>query len=333
MRKLKEFHSEDGSVIVIAIILMTVIIGFASMVLDYGLKYNAESKLQRALDSVALAAVRELPSSSELSTEWNNVLNAAMKYADLNGIENFTSSNVLPVYEGGKIIGVTVNGNKEVQYNFSQIFGIESAVLNKKATAKLMKVSGVSGLLPLALPKAVMDIIEEQGLINQNITLKLGPKKISDLDEDDMRDDFKSEFDIAGNNGWRGAINFIGLNGNVLSGGEYKTAMENGGFNSIVNIGDPVETNSGTMPVDVSGKIVIGQDATVPVVQKDASGVLKVVGFVTFKITNMEGNNPNAKKISILTSSYIKNYIVSGDSASGVVLNDYGVRAAKLVDY
>jgi hypothetical protein len=332
--KINKFNKgEEGSVLVIAVILMVVILGFTSMVLDYGLKYHAESRLQRALDSVALAAVRELPSNSNLSAEWSNVLTVAMKYADLNGVENFSTSNVLPVYESGKIIGVTVNGNTEIQYSFSRVFGVESAILNKKATAKLVKVSGVSGLLPLAIPKAVMEIIEQQGLMNQNITLKLGPQKISELEEDDMRDDFEVEFDIAGNNGWRGAINFISLSGSILPGGEYKTAMENGGFNSVVNIGDCVETNSGTMPVDVTGKIVIGQEATVPVIEKDASGVLRVVGFVTFKISNMEGNNPNAKKISILTSSYMSNYIVSGDSTSGVVLNDYGVRAAKLVDY
>lgn len=334
MKEIKTFNkNEEGSVVVIVALLMIVIFGFTSMVLDYGLKYHAESRLQRGLDSVALAAVRELPSDNNSSAQWNNAVSVAIKYADYNNIENFTSDNVIPEYEGGKIVGVTVKGNSEVQYNFSRVFGIDKANLHKKATAKLMKVSGVSGLLPIAIPKAVMDIIEEQGLMNQHITLKLGPQKISDLDEEDMRDDFKEEFDIAGNNGWRGAINFITLNGNTLPGGGYKEAMENGGFDSIVNIGDPVATNSGTMPVDVSGKIVIGQDATVPVLERDASGVLKVVGFVTFKITNMEGNNPNAKKISILTSSYIRNYIVSGDSASGVVLNDYGVRAAKLVDY
>lgn len=334
MKTIKAFSkSEDGSIAVIVALLMMVIIGFTSMVLDYGLKYHSESRLQRGLDSVALAAVRELPSNTNTSAQWNNAVSAAIKYASLNNIENFTSANVVPVYEGGKIIGVTVNGSTEVQYGFSRAFGIDKANLTKKATAKLVKVSGVSGLLPLAMPKEVMDIIEEQGLMNQNITLKLGPQKISDLDEDDMRDDFKEAFDIAGNSGWRGAINFLSLNGSILPGGGYKTAMENGGFSSIVNIGDPVETNSGTMPVEVSGKIVIGQDATVPVVERDGSGVLRVVGFVTFKITNMEGNNPNAKKISILTSSYMRNYIVSGDSASGVVLNDYGVRAAKLVDY
>lgn len=327
------YKNEEGSIVIIAAALMMVVIGIASMVLDYGLKYHYESRLQRGLDSVALAAVRELPSNSMLSAEWHNTVKVAKKYAEFNGIENFTGANVLPIYEGSKIIGVTVNGTTNVKYGLSRIFGVNEADLTKRATAKLMKVSGVSGLLPLAMPKAVMNMIEENGLMNQNITLKLGPKKISDLDEDDMRDDFKEAFDIAGNNGWRGAINFLSQDGGVLPGGSYKTAMENGGFNSIVNIGDPVETNSGTMPVDVSGKIEIGQDGTVPVVERDALGVLRVVGFVTFKIVNMEGNNPNAKKISILTSSYMRNYIVSGDSTSGIVLNDYGVRAAKLVDY
>lgn len=334
MENMRNFlRKEEGSVVVLVALFMTVLVGFAAFVLDLGLTYNSASKLQRGLDSVALAAVRELPSNSVASTQWNNAKSAALKYAELNGIDNLNTSDILPVYESGKIIGVTVKGNVDVDYHFASILGINSTNVNKEATAKLMKVSGMSGLLPIALPKAVMDIIENEGLMGQNITLKLGPKKEDALAEDDMRDDFEHEFDIAGNSGWRGAINFLADDLRTLDGGDYKNAMESGGFSSIINIGDPVEANSGTMPVDVTGKIVIGQEVTVPVVQKDAYGVLRVVGFVTFQITNLEGNSEGSKKISILTSSYVKNYIVSGDSTSGVVMNDYGVRAAKLVDY
>jgi Flp pilus assembly protein TadG len=324
---------EDGSVVVVVALFMTVLIGFAAFAIDLGLKYNTESKLQRGLDSVALAAVRELPSNSTSSTEWINAKKAALKYAELNEIANLAESDILPVSEGGKIIGVTVKGNSDVTFNFASVLGVDSVNVKKEATAKLMKVSGVSGLLPLAMPKAVMDIIEEKGLMGQDLTLKLGPQKLSDLDEADMRDDLIAEFDIAGNSGWRGAINFLDDSLKTMTGGGYKDAMENGGFDSVVNIGDPVETNSGTMPVNVADKIVIGQAATVPVVEKDAYGVLRVVGFVTFKVTNLQGNSDGSKKVSILTSSYVDDYIVSGDSESGVVLNDYGVRAAKLVDY
>jgi hypothetical protein len=69
------------------------------------------------------------------------------------------------------------------------------------------------------------------------------------------------------------------------------------------------------------------------VVDFDEHNVLRVVGFVSFTITNLEGNNKNQKKVSILTSSYINDYITGGDAETGIVLNDYGVRAAKLVDY
>lgn len=326
------FKKEEGAVVILVAFFMAILIGMAAFVLDLGLEYNVESNLQKGLDSVALAAVRELPTNSVTSTEWNNAVDAAMKYAELNGIENLAESDILPVYDSGKIIGVTVKGNTDVAYNFAKIFGTDSKNVNKKATAKLMKVSGMSGLLPLAIPKAVMDIIVAEDLMGEDITLKLGPQKLDSLEPEDMRADFVTEFDLAGNSGWRGAINFINESGTSLDGGSYKEAMQSGGFDSIVNIGDPVETNSGTMPVNVEGEITIGQDATVPVVEYDDFGVLRVVGFVTFKVTNLEGNSEGAKKVSILTSSYVSNYIASGDSEAGVVLNDYGVRAAKLVD-
>lgn len=331
----KTGNEEKGNVIVIVAMFMTILMGFSAFAIDLGIKYNETSIMQKGLDSIALAAVRELPADNISSPKWNNAVNAAIKYAELNNVEDITESSLTPIYEDGKIIGLTVSGNNEFTYYFARIFGINKGAVNKKATAKLLKVSGVTGLLPLALPKAVMDKIIDEGLMGQNITLKLGPEKVDGVDEDDMRDDFEDEFDLAGNEGWRGAINFVSITNlnSTLPGGDYKSAMESGGFNHIINIGDPVITNSGTMPVLVEGKIVIGQDATIPVIQKDAHGVLRIVGFVTFKITNLEGNIQNQKKISIVTSSYVSNYITAGDTETGVIMNDYGVRAAKLVDY
>ncbi len=327
LQKLK--NEERGAVVIIFALMMVVIIGFAALSIDLGLAYNEASKLQIGLDSIALAAVRELPAADTASSaEWSNAVNAAIKYAELNGVDNIRESSILPVYEDGKIIGLTVMGQTDVKYNFAQIFNIKQTTINRKATAKLMKVNGVSGLLPLAMPKAIMDYIIENNLMNRDITLKLGAAKTEDIDDDMLRE-FVEGFDIigniSGNQGWRGAINF--------EGSKYKDDMENGGYDGVVNIGDPVETNSGTMPVDVDGKIVVGQIGTIPVVDFDEHNVLRVVGFVSFTITNLEGNNKNQKKVSILTSSYINDYITGGDAETGIVLNDYGVRAAKLVDY
>lgn len=322
-------NEERGAVVIIFALMMVVIIGFAALSIDLGLAYNEASKLQIGLDSIALAAVRELPAADTASSaEWSNAVDAAIKYAELNGVDNIRESSILPVYEDGKIIGLTVMGQTDVKYNFAQIFNIKQTTINRKATAKLMKVNGVSGLLPLAMPKAIMDYIIENNLMNRDITLKLGAAKTEDIDDDMLRE-FVEGFDIigniSGNQGWRGAINF--------EGSKYKDDMENGGYDGVVNIGDPVETNSGTMPVDVDGKIVVGQIGTIPVVDFDEHNVLRVVGFVSFTITNLEGNNKNQKKVSILTSSYINDYITGGDAETGIVLNDYGVRAAKLVDY
>lgn len=322
-------NEERGAVVIIFALMMVVIIGFAALSLDIGLAYNKTSKLQIGLDSIALAAVRELPAANTTSsTEWSNAVDAAIKYAELNGVDNITESSIFPVYEDGKIIGLTVKGQTDIKYNFAQIFNMKQTTVNRKATAKLMKVNGVSGLLPLAMPKAVMDFIIDNNLMNEDITLKLGAAKTDDIDNE-MLKEFVDEFDIignvSGNQGWRGAINF--------KDSKYKDDMENGGYAGVVNIGDPVETNSGTMPVEVDGKITVGQIGTIPVVDFDEHMVLRVVGFVSFTITNLEGNNQNQKKISILTSSYINDYITGGDAKTGIVLNDYGVRAAKLVDY
>lgn len=330
MKSLKKFYKkEEGSILVLVALLMTVLIGMSALVLDLGLAYTYKSNLQKALDSTALAAVRELPAVDTSSAKWTNAKDAAKKYAELNGALNLTDGDIIPVYENNipsnKIIGIKIKGNTEVIYNFARIFGANSKVLNSSATAKLLTVKGMTGLLPLAMPQAVMDIIEANNLQGQDITLKLGPHKTDGVE--DMRADFTAIFDaLTNNSGWRGAINFIGTDG------DYKKAMENGGYAGMVNIGDIVESSSGTMPVNVEGEIILDKEYTVPVISKNDAGKLVVSGFVTFRVTSLEGNSDGSKKVSILTSSYISNYIASSDSEAGVVSNDYGVRAAKLVD-
>ncbi len=325
---------QDGSIIVIVALFMTILMIMAALVLDIGLAYSVKSELQKDLDSVALAAVRNLPASGIASQEWINAKSTALEYAQSNGITDLAPSDISPVYKDGKIVGLTVKGDADVVYGFARILGFNSAKVKKSSTAELMTVSGMSGLLPLALPKGVVDIIIAQHLEGQDLTLKLGPKKLDGVE--DMRAEFAAEFDRLGQLvnaglGWRGALDFI-LGG---TNGAYKTALANGGYDGMVNIGDSVDLNSGTMPVDVKDNILIGDEVVLPVVDYDAErDKLVVVGFATFKITNLEGNNPNAKKVSILTSSYISSNVVSGSNSStgGIVLNDYGVKAAKLTN-
>lgn len=355
---------QDGSVVVIVALFMTVLIGISALVLDMGLAYNKKAELQKDMDSVALAAVRELPADNTSKNEWKNAKAAAIKYAQYNGISDLVESDILPVYEGNnssnRIIGIKVKDEVIVNYNFAKILGINSSVVNCDSTAVLQPAEGVSGLLPLAFPKVVVDYLtgdkklDDGSTVPNSITLKLGPHK-DDIDADDVRKILEQEFinlytlakskdgkidssdvDKADStDGWRGAVNFVDADGKTIKGGKYKDSMENGGVISMVSIGDVVELKPGTVTVhDKDDKLYIDGIYPVPLIEYKG-GKLVVVGFATVKITGFEFDEKDKKEQNIklvVTNFLSEDLVASGVSKGGMVENYYGVMAAKLVD-
>lgn len=365
----KALHKEqDGSVIVIVALFMTVLIGIAALVLDLGLAHNKKTELQKDMDSVALAAVRELPADNISKNEWKNAKIEAIRYAEYNGISDLEDSDLTPVYENNdptkRIIGIEVNDNIEVKYNFAKVLGFNSGIVNCDATALLEPAEGVGGLLPLALPQSVVDFLKGKNttsdgtIIPSSTTLKLGSNK-EVIDADDFRkileEEFAKFYDIAKDGdvdkttkdlddpleviktgGWRGAINFS----SVGSKGNYKTALQDGGCKEIVYKGDEVEIKPGTITADLltnKGELIIetGVAYPVPIIDYDPIDErIEVVGFATIVITQLlDGsgtNNPDGVKILVCNITDDE-YVATGVGGK-IKTNYYGVMAARLVD-
>lgn len=136
------FRRNEGSVIVIVALLMTVFCGFIALVTDIGIAYAEKAQLQNAIDAAALAAVQELPNTT-------NATNVANQYIQLNG---FNPSDVTITFSDSNTT-INITGTKNVNYTFAKIIGLDSTTVNTKSAAKTGIAASVPWIVPFVIPK------------------------------------------------------------------------------------------------------------------------------------------------------------------------------------
>lgn len=390
LRKLKK--DQNGSVLVIVALFMTVMLGMSALVLDLGIAYNESSNLQKTLDSTALAAVRELPIN--VTSEWESkVEKVAKDYAQLNEIGNVDDLIFYPVgidgipFDSGAITssnlknirGIKVVGETNVEYNFARIFGVNNKIITKDSQAELLTVMGKDKIIPFALSSDSFKIIKEGNSDTQpiyfdsNHTTETGGW-FGILNVDDDSDYTDSELKQYGSN-WKA----------------YQIAMVNGSKNSV-SIGQIIDMETGSQGnlvdnaydkriegheyCEFIGSKVIKYDkfgislgecincprlVTVPIIM-EKSALLNITSeeLDLYDLTMEDVNSMievydesnNKKQVFVLAlatvflddliktsgnkyqlvAKYVNQDIVGGNAIAGPVYNDYGVRAAKLVD-
>ncbi len=230
--KNKFFKTQDGSVVVFVALLMTIIIGFAALSIDIGLAFNKKTELQKDLDNIALAAVKELPAASTDDEEWDRAVEVAVKYAELNGLTGFSVSDIEPVKNSdNKIVGMKVSGEVDVPYNFAQIFGYNSGKARTSSTAEIKPVDGgMTGLLPF--------VIDHQSMLN----IQSGDISTITIKYDAAEEITNLEYDIG--HGWFGPVDIDKVGSS--SGNVYKDKIA---YGSVVplDIGDILNLVQGNM--------------------------------------------------------------------------------------
>jgi Flp pilus assembly protein TadG len=114
-----------GTAAVTTALMMTLLLGFCALVVDIGIVSVQKSQLQNAVDSAALAAAQDLPSTSEAA-------DTARSYLDSNGFGDaaidvsFTHNNRQ----------VTVAATQSFNYTFAGVLGMEAANVRTSATAQ-----------------------------------------------------------------------------------------------------------------------------------------------------------------------------------------------------
>lgn len=120
----RKIKGEDGAVMVIAALSLVAFLSVVSLVTDMGLKYHQKSKLQSAMDSAALAAVRYMPDEAKARS-------VALEYVEKNG---FSAESVVVEFPTNEI--VRVSDAIEGKTVFATLFDTDSVQIKAKAAAK-----------------------------------------------------------------------------------------------------------------------------------------------------------------------------------------------------
>lgn len=119
------FRSQKGTAAVMTAILMTVLLGFCALVVDIGSVSLERSRLQNAVDSAALAAAQDLPSTAAAAA-------VAADYLESNGF----GDAALNISFAGSNKQITVDAVQTVNYVFAGALGLGSADVKASATAQ-----------------------------------------------------------------------------------------------------------------------------------------------------------------------------------------------------
>lgn len=121
-------RNDRGQATVLTLVFLVVLLGMAALVLDMGSWYRADRDTQSTADAAALAGAQALPDDAAQARD------LAAGYADKNrgGLDSATvSSSIAP----DDTIKVTVK--RQSPGIFTKIFGIDSATVGSKATARV----------------------------------------------------------------------------------------------------------------------------------------------------------------------------------------------------
>lgn len=118
---------QRGTVAVLVALLLPVLLGMAALVVDVGLAYNTQAKIQSAVDAAALAGVQSLPNTA-------NASDTARQFAMKNGMQESELQITTP-YQGDSY-QIEVRCTRTVNYIFAPILGIDNGSVSTRAVAR-----------------------------------------------------------------------------------------------------------------------------------------------------------------------------------------------------
>lgn len=121
----KLLKNEDGAVAVVAALFMVVLLMFSAIVVDYGMLYLKESKLQTACDAAALAAASKLPNVEQAKYAARDIMKD-------NGFELDTYTEILFSADNTE---VEITKKITVETSFAKVMNIDEMKTKKSAKA------------------------------------------------------------------------------------------------------------------------------------------------------------------------------------------------------
>lgn len=165
--------NEDGQAMVLFVLVLVALMGFAALVIDLGTVQVTKAKLQSAADAAALAGAQDLPTASTAK-------NTAITYAGKNGFQASETTATTPY--NGDPLKIEVVCTSNVQYSFARVLGFTDIHLSANSVAQNTKWAGD------ALPFINLDGDGEDSTKGQPLSAwnKVGPGDKERINNDDL---------------------------------------------------------------------------------------------------------------------------------------------------
>ena len=157
---------EDGQVLVISVLFMTVLLGFAALTMDVGRMASAKRQIQNMADAAAQAGAWQLPSAPGVA------VTDAENWAGLNETVTGDATNVVVSAFDAANDTISVTVTRPVPYTFGRVVGLTSQTLTATSRMRIQVMEGIDVNNPRLFPYAVW---------GGNVKQDSGPTKIHDL--------------------------------------------------------------------------------------------------------------------------------------------------------
>jgi len=299
----RQTSRESGAVTVVVLVAMVAVVGFGAMVVDGGMLYHTQARLQSAADVAALAGARVLTADGVAAA-----VTRARSVAQANGL----SAHQVQVTVDTANNAVAVRAHQEVAFGLARVLNHTRAEVAASATAAAQSVTGLRGAAPLG-------VVWREFVFGQVYDLKVGGGD--------------------GEGGWFGALD-LGLQGGGAA--EYRRHLEYG-WDGLLSVGDSVEDKGGVMSGHTEKGMRDRLDRCnhlpactftayaphcprlliVPVVTRLDHNSFQVLGFAGFFVESLPGSG----KDSIIRGRFVE-FVAVGNAGPAAF---YGARTFTLI--
>lgn len=200
------FNEEKGTVVIIIALAFVMLLGFVALSVDIGVLALEKTRLSRTMDAIALAGAQELPNTSKAEA-------VAADYAERNGVD----PGMVTVSFSADNKKITATSDRVVNLYFAKALGFYTANVEGKASAIIVPVKEIGGLMPIGLNDNSLPLIE-----GQEYLIKAGAQDQT--------------------HGWRGIIKYPGAHGAQ----DYANYILNG-YPGVIEIGDKEDEENGNV--------------------------------------------------------------------------------------
>ena len=206
-------RTERGQAILIAVLAMTVLLGFTALAIDVGMLFEDRRHFQNSADAMALAGVAELPLNPSTATA------KAQEWAANNGVDSSEIKTIEVRTTGFPNDTLYVELEGDFDWIFGRALGMATTTVGAEAAARTGSLAGGHNMMPWALLKGDTNCLDSSGkaIFGATCQVKVGAQN--------------------GIGGWRGALDYDGNGGGA---NEYRDNIIDGTVSTLYCIqGDP----------------------------------------------------------------------------------------------